>query len=49
MDFQKFYLEVEAIALTYGYSATQINMFKGDVLDCYNLGKSVEETVAEVF
>lgn len=49
MNFQDFYLEVAKVASTYGYTAIQINMFKGDILDCYNLGKSVEETVAEVF
>lgn len=49
MNFQTFYLEVVERALAYGYSASQASMFKGDIRDCYDLGHSVEQTVADLF
>lgn len=41
--------EVVKLAKSYGYSARQVLVFQGDILDCFNKGMTPEECVSKVF
>lgn len=47
---EDFYQEIKDILMVeYGYTEEYIAIFKGDVYDCYYQGKSISQTIAEVY
>ena len=40
---------VVKLAKSYGYSARQVLVFQGEILDCFNKGMTPEECISEVF
>lgn len=48
-DLQQFYYAVAKEALSLGYNILQVGIFEADIVECFNKGKSVEQTIEEVF
>lgn len=48
-NYEEFFEEVKQEAFSLGYNLKQVMIFKMDIDDCFNAGKSVEQTVNEVF
>lgn len=49
LTFQEFYYAVSREAIGLGYTPYMIGVFKADILDCWNEGKTIEQVVDEVF
>lgn len=49
IDLRAFYYMVVAEAMKLGYTAHQVAIFEADIEDYFNNGKSVEQTISEVF
>lgn len=49
MNFSEYYWAVAAEAVKLGYTISQIGIFKSNIEDCFNDGKSIETCLEEVF